>query len=366
MARSQMPPEKLGLSKRGANHVRLPVRIANSWLPAIQKSPKSLRPFSRLRELTRPKNDQPFNYHELLKEIGHNEPKFQVWPRLSDIPHANLKIPDNAAEGRDGSRCANCIQLAKSQRETAASLEVARNVIESLEASVTLLQTRLERYERDNKALGHAASRPLEEKLQLSTKEGKTENGFAAPVNGELNLHRKVTSAERSIASPEKGAESSDPIPADEPPFAATDVTASGQDDKQTYKDTARTLMVFGATIRALAAVLVTQSRQIEQLKSANVALTTRRDRLVKDLQATQAAQRGSRETILFQAEAAQFLVSELQTERSAAEYDKATLLYALRHERSERRAAECKLNAIKSELVFLLPKLITVSKAAE
>ena len=112
--------------------------------------------------------------------------------------------------------------------------------------------------------------------------------------------------------------------------------------------------------------MLATQSKQIAQLKSANTELATRENRLTKNLRAAEAAQRNAQETVQFQAKVMEFLASEVQAERSAAEYDTDRLQYALRHERSERRAAVRDMNAIKNELVLLFPKLTTASKSDE
>ena len=137
MRRSQIPPEKLGLAKRDANRTWPASRIVNSWLPAIQAGPKTLRSFSRPRKTTFSNKDEPFNYHSLLKEVGNGEAEAQHLLEPSNAPHANRKVSDGTtAIGNEKERCAGCIRLSESQRQTAANVQVARNVIESLEASV--------------------------------------------------------------------------------------------------------------------------------------------------------------------------------------------------------------------------------------
>lgn len=367
MQSSQIPPEKLGLAKRDANRTWPSSRIVNSWLPAIQAGPKSLRSSNRLRKATSPDKDEPFNYHSLLKEIGNREAEAQHLLGPSNADHTNLKTSDGTTAIRNGTeRCASCIRLAKSQREAADSLQVARNVIESLEASVSLLQARLALYDGGKEALGRVVARSNEDKLPPSAQERTTTSVSSGFSSDETKSHNNSRSAERTATSTENGAGSLDPVPATEPPFASTDVTTLKQNDRQTPKDTAQTLIAFGGTIRALAAVMATQSKQIEQLKSSNTELATHETLLAKKLKAAEAGQRNAQETVLFQAEAMIFLAKELQAQRIAAEYGTARLLCAIRHERSERRAAERDMTAIKNELTFLLPKLTTASKSLE
>jgi hypothetical protein len=363
MQRPQIPPKQLGLAKRDPNRTWPPSRITNSWLPAIQSGPKNLRSFNRLRKWASPNKDGPFNYHDLLKEVGHSESEAQDLLISSNRVHTDLETPDDigAIQNKKG-RCADCIRLAKSRRETAASLQVARNVIESLEASASLLQARLALYEGGQKPIGHAVLRPKEDEVPPSTQEAMATREFSVPFANEIDPHENPNSAERKVTPTEKDSESLDPARVNEPPFATTDKTALRQDGSPTRKNTAQTLAVFGAKIRALATVLATQSKQIEQLKSANMELVTREDQLTKKLKAAEVARRSAEKTALFQADVMEFLASELRAERSAAKYDTMRLLYALRHERSERRAAERDINAVKNELVILLPKLAIAS----
>ena len=367
MESSQIPPKQLGLAKRDANRTWPSSRIVNSWLPAIQAGPKSLRSFNRPHKATTPDKDEPFNYHSLLREVGYREAEAQNLLKPSNAPHANLKTSDGTtAIGNKRERCAGCIRLAKSQRETAATLQVARNVIESLEASVSLLQARLALYDGGKEALGRVVARSNEDKLPPSAQERTTTSESSGFSSHKTKSHNNSSSTEQTATSTENVAGSLDPIPATEPPLASTEVTTLEQNDRQKPKDTAQTLIAFGGKIRALAAVMATQRKQIEQLKSSNTELATHETLLAEKLKAAEAGQRNAQETVLFQAEAMNFLAKELQAQRIAAEYDTARLQCALRHERSERRAAERDMTAIKNELTFLLPKLTTASKSLE
>ncbi|MGA7964787.1 MAG: hypothetical protein WCB49_02615, partial [Gammaproteobacteria bacterium] len=95
MHRSQTPSEQLGLAKRDANRTWQPSRIVNSWLPAIQAGPKNLQTFNRLRKAASPNTNEPFDYHELLKELGHNESEAQHLLGSSNAAHTDLKTSDD-------------------------------------------------------------------------------------------------------------------------------------------------------------------------------------------------------------------------------------------------------------------------------
>ena len=363
MRPSQMPPEKLGLATRDANETRPPKRIGNSWLPAIEASPKTLRTFNRLREPASLKNDEPFNYHDLLEEVRRNEPDARPWP---SIPPTDLNSPDSLAEIPKGKQCSNCTQLAKAQQVTAASLQVARNVIESLERSVNLLQTKLALYERDMGDLRQAISRFNEGALSPSTQEEKTKNHLSSPRGDEVALTTKANSTKHALASVEEGAEPTIAVPTNEASSGGGDLTAFGQIDNETRNEIGQRLAELKAEIKMLATALVAQNEHIERLKTANMMLATRSDVLTKNTQAVATAQKSTQEKIQFQTKAVEFLISELQAERAAADYDTAKLLYALRHEHSERLVAERNVAAIKNELVFALPKLTIASKSTE
>ena len=173
--------------------------------------------------------------------------KLRILLRPSNAPDTNLKKTDDpTAIQNEKERCAGCIRFAKSQRETAESLLIARNVIESLEASVSLLQTRLALYEGGINALAHVVSSSDEETPPPSTQDGTTSSASSGSSGNDADPHKTSKSAERMVTSTEKGAESFDPARVNESPFAATDVAAFGQDDSQTRKDRAQTSKIRG------------------------------------------------------------------------------------------------------------------------
>ncbi len=344
MQRSQIPTAKLELAKSNANRTWALGRIVNSWLPAIQAGPIDAPLLGRLRRSALSTEDEPFDYRDLLKEVSHAEAEVQHASPPPNSVHAILPSSNRTADQGKSEECAGCIRLSKAQQETANSLQVARNVIESLQNSVSLLQARLELYEGGEKVAGGVGSRSDEENLRPTVPEITMDNPSCSSA-ANLDPRKKSNLAEPAAPLRMKWAVSSD-----------LEVTEKGRiafdrECSQVRKDAAQTLIAFGGDIRALAVVIMAQSKQIEHLKSSNLELSTRNRRLERDLQTVELEKCCAQEEVLFQAKAIRFLAKELQAERSTSRNDAVRLLHALRYERAKPPMAEREIVSIENDL---------------
>ncbi len=208
-----------------------------------------------------PNSSEPFNYHDLLREIGHSEEEVRDPRRPSSVIQATPKSTIDV------------IQSAEVERGALASLQAARNVIESLEASVSLLQARLAQFEEPKARPDSSEPQPNEEEIRQSARIETTASYLCTSFGPDIYTNKNSSSRERPANSMESGSNPFDPRQIKELSHTALDLVAFEQDGKEICEDKTRTLIAFGAKIRALAAVLNTQSRQIRQLKSANMEL---------------------------------------------------------------------------------------------
>ena len=141
-------------------------------------------------------------------------------------------------------------------------------MIESLERSVRLLQTRLALYEGEMRTLRQAVSRHDQEETPLSKPEERTTSGFSTPQNSGNELHSNSNSKGQALASTEEFAEPIITVRTKSVSSGTADTIASGQAEAQTHSRIDQSLTELKAQMTILSTTVVSQNEQIERLKT--------------------------------------------------------------------------------------------------
>ncbi len=303
--------------------------------------------------------------------------------------------PDRAsAPSRDGrgdiaaaiAQVADAVNTKEHERQ-AEALQVAREAIENLDGSVTLLQLALAQQESEAAAAKYARAQAEQERDAMRARLEQERNAQQAELQQErraLQLQLEKAGAETARAREQAlhlqtaftGREAALTTARDR--LAAAEGELSGEraerqrlaaalESAQQAQAAALAAQAahYESRLAALETTLAQREQQIAALTAENAALASHRDSLAETAATLQAAQNHAQETVRSQAENIRFLETVLRVEREDTGRKSTALAAELARERKERGAVERVSASLRKDVALLLSRLPGTARAA-
>lgn len=342
-----------------------PAPVTNSHLPAIEDLPRKRR--ARVRDTLVPPaaaND-PFDVADLLKEIeGLPDADGRRWPRLADGPRerdSGLEQIIDAQKKELARRCAQIADLSNAHQQQAEALLIAREAIESLDQSVTLLQQALTQQERETAAARQELARCEEERNALRAELEQAGALLAASAQRERDAGSALEERDRMIAAARDRIAAIEAELAAQPAQGAEPAAARAASVPEPASGEREALLQ--QRIAALADQLAARDRQIGKLDGIVAKIAARYTRLLEANKALESERSQSRDMLKAQADSITTLAAALRAERDAADRRIAELAGDLRREHEAHAAADREAATFRREIALLLPRLATTAR---
>ena len=300
--------------------------------------------------------------------------------------------PDRAsAPSRDGrgdiaaaiAQVADAVNTKEHERQ-AEALQVAREAIENLDGSVTLLQLALAQQESEAAAAKYARAQAEQERDAMRARLEQERNAQQAELQQErraLQLQLEKAGAETARAREQAlhlqtaftGREAALTTARDR--LAAAEGELSGERaerqrlaaalESAQQAQAAALAAHYESRLAALETTLAQREQQIAALTAENAALASHRDSLAETAATLQAAQNHAQEMVRSQAENICFLETVLRVEREDTGRKSTALAAELARERKERGAVERVSASLRKDVALLLSRLPGTARAA-
>ena len=283
------------------------------------------------------------------------------WPTLLPAPR-NFKgeLEDKIKELSEELtlRCIQIADLCNIRQQQDAELQAARDVIDNLDKSITMLQGAITEQESEAAAAQQALALSNKENTELRTQLEKMQSDSAALLKRSLNIEVAFNDREVAIASVREKVE-----------FLKRDVAAKTTEAtslRATIKETNRRHrdelsqqdVQFRIQIKKLEVMLAERDMRLKELDKTHSELVEQYDGLAKTLDSLESTERSAGETTKSQNNMVELLETLLRVEREAAEIKIKDLTAELKRERSHRSAAASSSAAARKDIVLLSPKL--------
>ena len=365
--RSESALEKPDSTERGPGRSGRPAQITNSYLPPIEELPRRRR--GRARDIfapAEPAND-PFDVSTLLKDIeGPSGPDGRRWPTLPDAPRDPAGDLERIIEEQRAELDKRCVQIADmshAHQQQEEALLLAREAIESLDTSVTLLRRELTQQENEAAAARQELQRSGEEKIALQAKLEETSKALAELSQRKHDTGNALNKRDALIAA------ARDRIVLLEAELSArtaentTLAAAAEENGKRSRNETDERRALLERRIEELQGRLADRDQKIRKQDATIADLDARHSQLLQSGKTSEADRGQTQEILRSQAESITTLATALRAERETADRKIAALTDDLRREREERSVVEREAAAFRREIALLLPQIATVTK---
>lgn len=353
-------------TRPGPDRSRLPAKITNSYLPPIEARPGKRR--SRPRDDVAPVNDagEPFDVSALIKYAESiADADGRHWPTLADGARDRVRDLEKTVGDQKNelsTRCSQIADLSNANQQQAEALLIAREAIEGLDTSVTLLRQELTQQEHEAANAKQELLHARNETHALREKAEKTEKELAELLQKSLELSTALNERDVEIASAQEKIAS---LEADQ--FAgmmknAGSATARKETGTRSGSDERRARLE--QRVEELENQLAARDRRIRKLDAIIAKVGARYARLRENSRNLESERRQTSETLRSQADSITTLSAALRAEREVAERKLAELTGALQREREEHSVAERESATIRREIALLLPKLATTARS--
>lgn len=366
--RSASALEKPDSTERGPGRYGRPALVTNSYLPPIEELPRKRR--SRAHDTLAaadPAND-PFDVADLLKEIEDPvDADGRRWPTFPDRPHDPARDFERILADKEAEldkRCAQIADLSHAHKQQEEALLIAREAIESLDQSVTLLQQALTQQERETAAARQDLARCEEDRNALRAQLERTSTELAAwsqrerDASAALDDRAGLIAAARDRIASLEAELAARPAQDAEPPAARTAAGTQSGSDEQGAR--------LGQRIAALEDQLAARDRQIKKLDAIIAKIGARYTRLLESNKLFESEKSQTREILKSQADSITNLAAALRTERDAGDRKIVELAGVLAQEREQHVATERESATFRREIALLLPRLATAARTIQ
>jgi len=354
-------------TRRDPDRTRLPEPITNTFLPAIEALPRRRR--GRLREVSAPANDagDTFDVSALVKYAESAlDADGRHWPTLADGPRehsSDLQKTVEAQKKELATRCTQIADLCNAHQQQSEALLMAREAIEGLDRSVTLLREELNRQEQDATSAKEELLHARNEMTALREKADRAEHELADLLQKNLELSTALNEREVEIASAQEKVAS---LEADL--FARTlrrAGPAAMRKDAEPRSGSDERCIRLERRVEELEEQLAARDRRIRKLDGVIAKVGARYARLREAGRSLESERSQTCETLRSQADSITTLSAALRAERDVAERKLSELTGALESERARHAATEREAADFRREIALLLPRLATTSRPA-
>ena len=360
--------EDLAPDRRELRRNRIPIRTVNAHLPAIDLIPGRTHPA----KIQRPdpgfdgEDGVPFDIGNLIKQAEDaTDCSVDSSPVLSSAAQREGSNGESDTQDSQRELAAQRIQmvtLQRAQQSQAIALRQARNLIESLQESLSLFRSGLVQREKEAQDVKQALRRSDEEKTGLRQQLERANANCAELLQQTTDLNAACNEREKQIEAVRKDlallkteavAKS-----ASEAELVAAIEQVKAHYDSEINKRCAQ----FEAHINKFAKMVGAREEQIKILQDENTKLTTRCQALAADVQALNSERWNAQEKVESEIAIIKLLNATLYAEREAAGQKIAALVGALEREREQHAAEARKSASVCKEIAMLLPKLMQQS----
>ena len=281
------------------------------------------------------------------------------WPTLLPAPPDLKGALENKIEELSKEltqRYAQIADICNVRQQQDSELQEARNVIESVDNSIAMLQGEIAKHESEASAARQALALSDKENAALRIQLEKMKFEFAALLKRSLKVEAAFNDREVATASARETVE-----------FLRRDAAARAAEAssmRATIKDASRRhreeldqkSLNFKIQIRKLEVMLAERDKQFNALDRAHSKLVERYNNLANNMGAFERTERIAGEKTKSQNELVELLETLLRAEREASEMKIEELTAGLQRERSERSAAKSSTEAAQKDTVLLSP----------
>lgn len=350
--------KNLEASHRDASRNGAPIRTVNAPLPAIQ-SLDQRRGAERRQAIPGFAGDdnESFDVADIIKQVE-DAASLRPWPAFSDTsPRDGEENPKDPWRELSARRV-QITNLQRAQQKQVAALQQARNLIESLDKSVTLFRDGLKLREREAAAAKQALRQAEQEQRELRAELDRTNASYAdllqktADINAEFEKREKDVAAMRECVATLKAKLTAGGADED-------DLTRAIEEAKERYySDFDNRYARFKAQVEMLANMIGARDERIRNLEEETARYAARCEALATKLQALMSEKHQAQEQLKSHAAVVKFLDTTLRTERETASQKIAELVTELQRERQQRAADASESAMVCKAIVQLLPRL--------
>ena len=286
----------------------------------------------------------------------------RYYPRLVSIPRdrvCELELALKEQWTELSARCTQIADLCNVQRQQSEELKLAREAIEGLDKSVSLLQTALAQQESEAVAAQRALSQAQAEKAALASQLENAKGDSADLLQRALDFKSAFNDREATLAAARQRIETLEAELAVK--VAEVEKLASPIEEEQRRHRAELTQQTvrFEIELSRLTRLLAERDKHVETLEAAHTTLSRRCEGLTATAAVLEAEKKITDESLKSQAELIQVLEALLKVERETAEQKIVELTAALEQERTARAAFERVSATMRKDIVQLLPRLV-------
>jgi hypothetical protein len=340
----------------------LPRRSAGSSLPATARPQRKKPSLQRLTPRAELGTSEPCANSEYIQQPDPTvDADGRRWPTLLPAPpdlkrELENKISELSEELTQ--RYAQIADLCNLRHQQESQLQESRNVIDSIDKSIAMLQGEIARHESEASAAHQALVLSNKENMALRMQLEKTKSEFAALLKRSLKIEVAFNDREVGIASARETVE-----------FLRRDVVAKAAEAsnlRATIKEANRRHrddlnqkdMHFKIQIKKFEVTLAERDMQLKALDKTHSKLVERYNNLTRNMDALEGTEKIAGEKTKSQNELVELLETLLRAEREAAEIKIKELTEELQHERSERSAEKSSTVTAQKDIAQFPPKL--------
>lgn len=351
-----------GGASNSASRGGSPYQSAGAPLPAIagaerkKPSPQKLLPHAGFG------NSEPRANSDYIEQLDATfDADGRRWPTLLPAPRNIKSELENKIKELSVELTLRCVQIAdlcNLRQQQDADLQAARDVIDSLDKSITMLQGAIAKHESEAAAAQQALALANQENTALRRQLEKMQSDSAALLKRSLNTEVAFNDREVAIASVREKVEFLKRDVAAKT-MEATSLRATIKEANRRHCDALNQQDVqFRIQIKKLEVMVAERDMQLKELDKAHSELVERCNGLAKTVDSLESTERNAGEKTKSQNNMVELLETLLRVEREAAELKIKDLTVELQRERSQRFATASSSAAARKDIVLLSPKL--------